>query len=234
MGRAFGAAGWRVAVVDVSPAGAAAQEELAGCGVEACFVQADVSRSDAVRSAVDEVTSRWGALDCVINNAGVLGRSAPIDELEEEDLDHVLDVNLKGTALVCKFAVRAQRERRGGSILNVASISADAGAPYYPAYSAAKAGVIALTRSIARQVGRYNIRVNCLSPGSITGTALMPPRSVAQRREEMAGLLRRSPRGRAGRPEDVAGLALFLASPQAEHIHGAVFTVDGGESLGYE
>ena len=232
MGEVFGADGYRVALLDVAPSGRKAAAALVARGIEATFFQADVSSAEAVRSAIQSVRELWGRLDCVINNAGILGPCTTIDDLDEKEFDRVLEVNLRGVMLVCKFAMRVQKELGGGTILNVASISARTGSAWYPAYSAAKAGVIALTRSIARRAGRHNVRVICISPGSILGTGLQPPRDREQRRNEMIGLLGKIPLRRVGRGEDVAQLALFLASSAARHIHGAVVTIDGGESLG--
>ncbi len=119
----------------------------------------------------------------------------------------------------------------------MSSTTAETGSAYYTAYGAAKAGVIALTRGLARQIGRFNIRINCLSPGSIGGTGLMREHydrhPEARVREKMA-LLKQIPLGRLGTPRDVALFALFLASPLAAHVHGAVLTIDGGESLGFQ
>ncbi len=179
-----------------------------------------------------------GGLDFVLNNAGIVGQGATIEDLDEADLARVLDVDLRGPFHMCKAAVRAMKGR-GGSILNVASITACTGSAYYPAYSAAKAGVIALTRSIARRTGRMNIRVNCLNPGSIADTGLMRAGrggrelTPEEKREETIGLMKKIPLARPARPRDIAHFALFLASPLAAHIHGAVLTIDGGESLGY-
>jgi NAD(P)-dependent dehydrogenase (short-subunit alcohol dehydrogenase family) len=232
----FGAAGYRVAVVDIDVrAGERTAAELASGGITTRWLAADVSRNDEVERAIAETDAEWDRLDFVMNNAGIVSHYGSIDQLDDQDMARVLDVDLKGPLQVCKHAVRAQRAHGGGSILNVASISGERGSPYYAAYGAAKAGVIALTRAVAREVGRFNIRVNCLSPGSIAGTDLMAaatgPLTADQRRRAAMGLARQIPLGRPASTEDVANVALFLASPLARHIHGAVLTVDGGESL---
>lgn len=234
----FGSAGYRVVILDRdSVAGPRTAAELQAQGVPARWLKADVGRADEVASAMEAALAGWGRLDFVMNNAGIAGPSAPLEQLDEEAASYVLDVDLKGPMYVCKHAVRAQRAQGGGSILNVASISGERGSPGFSAYGAAKAGVVALTRALAREVGRFNIRVNCLSPGSIAGTNLMagslePAASTPIRRQQMAmALARKIPLGRPACPEDVAHVALFLASPLARHIHGAVLTIDGGESL---
>jgi NAD(P)-dependent dehydrogenase (short-subunit alcohol dehydrogenase family) len=234
----LGAAGYRVAILDVdAAAGRACEAELGAAGVAARFFVADVADAGQVAEAVAAARACWGRLDFVLNNAGIVGRQAKIEDLDEADAARVLAVDLSGPLFVCKHAVRAMREGGGGSILNVSSISARTGSAYFPAYSAAKAGVIALTRSMARHTGRYRIRVNCLAPGSIEGTGLMRSGlgrepTAGERRDRVIGLLQQVPLGRAARMRDVAYLALFLASPLAAHVHGAVFTIDGGESLG--
>jgi NAD(P)-dependent dehydrogenase (short-subunit alcohol dehydrogenase family) len=235
----FGEAGYRLLLADVDrDLGEAAAGELTAQGHEAQFVATDVADSAQGAAAVQMALERWDRLDFVFNNAGIVGHGSPIDSLDEVDLDRVLDVDLKGPFQICKHAVRAQKERGGGSILNVASITAETGSAYFTAYSAAKAGVIALTRSIARNVGRFNIRVNCLNPGSTAGTCLMEEDrrhlSPQARLEQRMALMKKIPLGRIGEPRDVAHLALFLASPLASHIHGAVITIDGGESLGFQ
>lgn len=234
----FAAAGYRVLVTDIDgDAGEAAAAEIRGQGGEALFATADVADSPEVERAVAMAVESWGRLDFVLNNAGIAGRGRPIEELEEEELDRVLAVDLKGPFHVCKHAVPALKKGGGGSILNVASITGKTGSAYYTAYSAAKAGVVALTRGLARNLGRFNIRVNCLSPGSLSGTRLMDGYrqglSQAERQRQTLSLMQHIPLGRLGSPRDVAHVALFLASPLAAHIHGAVLTIDGGESLGY-
>jgi NAD(P)-dependent dehydrogenase (short-subunit alcohol dehydrogenase family) len=234
----MGAAGYRIVLLDVDPAaGESSAAELASAGVDVRFFVADVAEPAQVEAAVAAALAHWGRLDFVLNNAGILGRGGRIEDLEEGDLARVLEVDLTGPFHVCKYAVRAMKAAGGGSILNVSSITARTGSAYYPAYSAAKAGVIALTQSLARGTGRQNVRVNCLAPGSIAGTGLMSAGrgrelTAAEQRDLALGLMQQIPLGRPARPRDIAHLALFLASPLAAHIHGAVLTIDGGESLG--
>lgn len=236
---AFAGAGYRVLIADIdAELGAAAAAELDAIGPGAAFVAADVGSAGGAAAAVGAALARWGRLDLVLNNAGIAGRGSWIESLEEADLERVLAVNLKGPFYICKHAVAAMRAGGGGVILNVSSITADAGSAEYAAYAAAKAGVTALTRSLARRLGRFNIRINCLNPGSVEGTGLMREAKQgldpAQTQLNNMAKLKKIPVGRAGRPNDVASLALFLASPLARHIHGAIVTIDGGESLGYQ
>jgi 3-oxoacyl-[acyl-carrier protein] reductase len=232
----FADAGYAVAVADLDADSLQeTREALAARGADVIARHLDVADSASVAEAIAATMTAWGRIDFVLNMAGIPGRMAPIEQLDEADLDRVLAVNIKGPMLVCKHAVEAQRRCGGGVILNVASITAQTGSAYYPAYSASKAAVIALTRSLARRAGRFNIRINCLNPGSIDGTRFMES-SVGSRpmsTEERIGLIARIPTARMGKPQDIAGIALFLASPLAAHIHGAVLTVDGGESIGF-
>jgi 3-oxoacyl-[acyl-carrier protein] reductase len=234
----FAEAGYRLVLADLDgDAGRSACEALTARGFEAHFAPCDVASEPQVAAAVQAARDRWQRLDFVFNSAGILGRAAPIERLDGEDLERVLAVDLKGVFFACKHAVSAMREGGGGSILNVASITAGTGSAFYAPYSAAKAGVVALTHSLARRIGRYNIRINCLSPGSIVDTNIMNDYYIKNpdaRAADALSLMRKIPLGRPGRPRDVAHLALFLASPLASHLHGTVLTIDGGESLGYQ
>lgn len=233
----FSRAGFRVVVSDLDLAAATATaQQLTAQGGDAWACKLDVSRGASVAEAFAEVDHRYGALDVVINNAGISGRPTAIDQLDDEEIDWVLEVDLKGPFRVARESVRRFRRSGGGCLINIASITGETGAAFYAPYAAAKAGVVALTRSLARGLGKYNVRVNCISPGSIVGTGFMAHSGgvadATRRRAEMAVLAHKIPVGRPAAPVDVAALALFLASPHARHIHGAVLTVDGGESLG--
>lgn len=234
----FGEAGYRLVLADLDvSAGERTAAELVARGMEVELVPCDVADERQVAGAVEAGLSRWQRLDFLFNSAGIVGRSGSIERLDVEDLDRVLAVDLKAVFYTCKHAVAAMRQRGGGSILNVASITAETGSAYYTAYGAAKAGVISLTRGLARHIGRFNIRINCISPGSIADTDLMRDfydRHPEARARDRLNLAKQIPLGRQGRPRDVAHFALFLASPLAAHIHGAVLTLDGGESLGYQ
>ncbi len=237
----FAAAGYRLLLVDTDAgAGEAVVSELSSTGHEAHFVCADVADEKQVEGAVGAALEQWNRLDFVLNNAGVSGRMAGIEDLDETDLERVLAVNLKGPFLVCKHAVKAQRQAGGGSIVNVGSITGSTGAAGFAPYAASKAGLAALTRSMARRVGRYGIRVNCLRAGSIAGTDLMSDvysrqgLTPEQRTRQTVGMIRNIPLARLASPKDIAHFALFLASPLAAHIHGAVLTIDGGEILKYQ
>lgn len=232
----FGEAGYRLVLADVdAEAGRQTAEDLRALGYEIELIPCDVGDESQVAAMIQAAARRWQRIDFLLNNAGIVGRPTSIENLEQEELDHVLAVDLKSVFYTCKHVIPLMRQAGGGSILNVASITAETGSASYAAYGVAKAGVIALTRGLARQIGRFNIRINCLSPGSIGGTGLMQEhydRHPERREQDRLGLMKKIPLGRTGRPRDIAHLALFLASPLAAHIHGSVVTVDGGESLG--
>jgi len=234
----FGEAGWRLALADVDVgAGELTAAELRSRGHEVEFLPCDVADESQVAAMVQAAAERWQRIDFLLNNAGIVGRQTTIEELDAAELDRVLGIDLKSVFYTCKHVIPRMRAGGGGSILNMASVTAETGSAYYTAYGVAKAGVIALTRGLARQTGRFNIRINCLSPGSIAGTGLMQEhydRDPEARVRERLGLLQKIPMGRPGAPQDVALFALFLASPLAAHIHGAVLTLDGGESLGLQ
>lgn len=237
--RRFAEAGYRVALVDVDGVrGETTAGALRDSGAEVLFVAADVTDGAAVEAAFDAVAERWQRLDFVMNSAGVLGPQALLEEADGAAVCRLLDVNLKGTFFVLQQALRRLEAAGGGSVVTVASIAADANNAFFPGYSASKAGVIAMTRCAARHAGRANVRVNCLSPGSILDTRLSDPLFAGgapdpgYRTRLAIGLMAQIPVGRAATPVDVADVALFLASPLARHVHGAVLTVDGGESLG--
>jgi NAD(P)-dependent dehydrogenase (short-subunit alcohol dehydrogenase family) len=234
----FGEAGYRLVLVDIDQsAGERAAEELRAQGFELELMICDVADERQVAAAIEAAAERWQRIDFLLNSAGISGRQTAIEELDPEDLDRVLAVDLKSVFYTCKHVVPVMRRGGGGSILNIASITAETGSAWFTAYGAAKAGVMALTRGLARRIGRFNIRINCLSPGSIGGTGFMKEQHEdhpERRSQDRLALSKKIPTGRPGRPRDVAHFALFLASPLAAHIHGAVLTIDGGESLGFQ
>lgn len=204
-------------------------------GGEAMAVVADVSDAGRMRSAVEEVVGRWGRLDVVFANAGVNGVWAPIGELEPEEFRRTLDVNLTGTFLTIKYAVPHLRER-GGSVIVTSSVNgtrvfSNTGAT---AYSASKAGQVALAKMLALELARHRIRVNVVCPGAIE-TAIGD--NTQHRGLAGEGVPVEFPegwhplRGEPGTAEQVARLVLFLASDASSHITGTPVWIDGGESL---
>lgn len=223
----FAQEGADVGVLDLNEA--TAEETTAAVvalGRRAAALRADVSRADDVESAVSRAESRLGAIDVLVNNAG-LTRDATIQNLSEADWDLVLDVHLKGTFLCTKVVGHRLRERgRGGAIVNISSISAKIGNFGQANYASAKAGIVALTKVTAREYARYGVRANAIQPGMID-----TPMTRVLGEERLARSVAETPLGRLGTPEEVAAVALFLASDLASYVTGAVVEVTGGRSL---
>lgn len=222
--RLFARAGAKVIVADLSAENADRTcDEISAERGEATAVVADVSDPDACQQMVRACVDRYGALDVLVNNAGVPGNSA-VDDLDEENFDLNLAVNLKGPALATKFAIPEMVKGGGGSIIYLTSIDGIA-APYSKtvAYSVTKAGQHLLAKTTASNHGRDGIRANCIAPGHIHGT--FQGETSTRRRE-----LRKNaaPLGTEGTPWDVAWLTLFLASDESRWISGVTIPVDGG------
>lgn len=230
--RLFAEEGARLVMTDIDEEGAEkTAEEIRDAGGEAISLKTDVSRekdvAEMIRAAVDE----FGALDVLFNNAGV-GYSAAdrltmasVVDTPEEDWDTILAINLKGVAMGCKHAIPVMVENGGGAIVNNASINALVALSGADAYTAAKGGIVALTRVLAVDWGPSGVRVNCICPGGVD-TAMIAP-AVAD--AEVLGFMREStPLGRLARPEEIARVALFLASDEASFMNGAIVPVDGG------
>lgn len=218
--------GAAVAVVDIACQDGQAEtlELLKGAGVRRAesFV-ADVSDGEAAGVVVGETIARMGRIDMLVNAAGIIS-DAPLWEMSEEQWERVLAVNLKGTFNYLSAASRHFRRRRSGKVVNVASVEAMRGRFGIANYAASKAGVIALTRSAARELGRYGVNVNAVAPGFIRTPLIEPlPEKVKEEAAREAAL------GRIGEPEDVAHVVAFLCSERARHITGEVIRVDGGQ-----
>jgi NAD(P)-dependent dehydrogenase (short-subunit alcohol dehydrogenase family) len=195
----------------------------AGPGVS----QVDVRDEAAVAGAVDACVAEHGRLDIVVNYAGMAG-GGPVHMVDAASWDEVLDVNLKGTFLVDKHALRPMLAQHSGSIINVASIEGLQGTEGGSSYNASKAGVVMLTKNMAIDYGRAGIRVNCICPGFIDTPmfrAVMGSDNLAQHRDTYRDL---HMLGRFGRPEEIASAALFLASDDASFVSGHALVVDGG------
>ena len=222
--RLFADHGANVLIVDIDEIAAKTTVELiAEAGGEASIFIADVAHETGCRELVETAVKRHGKLDILVNNVGILGVGT-VTEVEEDAWHRVLDVNLKSMAFISKYAVPAMAESGGGSIINVASVDGiRAGMSGSVSYTAAKGGVISLTRAMAVHHGRDNIRVNCIAPGMIYT-------SMVERVNDRQRELRRriAPLGTEGTAEDVAMAALFLASDEARWITGVLLPVDAG------
>jgi len=213
-------AGARVAVMSRNADEARAVATELGDGM--IGVGGDVADPEQVEAAVAEVTDQFGGIDILVNNAGFT-RDNIMLRIGQEDWDEVLATNLTGAFLMTKAVIKGMMKRRSGRIINMTSVIGITGNKGQANYAASKAGLIGLTKSVAREYARRNILANCIAPGFI-GTALtsgLPP-------EAQKALLDGVPLGRLGQPDDVAGAALFLASDLAAYITGQVLVVDGG------
>ena len=225
---AFAREGADVGVNYLDDRGAAEKvaQEIRGGGRRAALVQGDVAQAASAQAMVAQVVRELGGVDVLVNNAGVYPR-VPLLEMRESDWDLVLDVNLKGGFFCAQAAARAMiAGRRRGSVINMAS-QAIRGAVRGVHYSASKGGVVAMTRAMALELAPHGIRVNAIAPG-LTDTA--QPR-YGNTEEELAVMATAVPLGRMAQPEDIAGIAVFLASDEAGHVTGQTLHVNGGMAM---
>ena len=219
--RRFLEEGASVLAFDLEPAGL---EEFKGFDT-ASAMTGDVASADDVDDAVQTAVHRFGKLDIVVNNAGIMDGFTPVAELTDLTWNQVLAVNLTGPMLVCRAAIPEMLKNGGGAIVNIASVGALAGARAGAAYTASKHGLIGLTRNIAATYGRQGIRCNALCPGAVA-TGIPTHGTNALGYEAMKLTLATNPR--LGRPEEIASVVTFLASAQSSFVNGAVIAVDGG------
>ena len=190
---------------------------------EAFTISCDITKSSEVNGRVDEVRKRSGRIDILVNNAGIIRRGT-IETVTEEDWDRVIEVNLKGTFNCCKAVAGIMKQQGYGKIINVSSIAGKMGdITSAPGYGSSKAGIDALTKTLARQLAPYGINVNGVSPHAIE-TEMSAQWSDERRKEIIASI----PLGRLGKAEDVANAVLFLASDEASFITGEILDVNGG------
>jgi NAD(P)-dependent dehydrogenase (short-subunit alcohol dehydrogenase family) len=231
---AFCREGARVVLADLSDeTGEAAAETARGEGGDARFVRCDVTREDDVRGAVAAAVERWGRLDVLYNNAGImLEEDRSVVDTEEAAWDRTLAVNVKGIFFCCKHGIPEMIRGGGGSVINIASFVALVGCSVpQDAYTASKGAVIALTKSLAVQFGPRGVRSNAICPGPIE-TPLMTEWLLSDP-EAKALRLARNPTGRFGRPEDVVNAGVYLASDESTWTNGAVIVIDGGITSNY-
>jgi NAD(P)-dependent dehydrogenase (short-subunit alcohol dehydrogenase family) len=236
MGRAtallFARAGANVVVADLNVAGGEEVAALASqSGNRAVFQHTDVSIEADIAALVAVATRTFGRLDVMFNNAGIGGAVGPLEGISVEDWDRTHAVCLRGVFLGIKHSVAPIRASGGGSIISTASIAGLQGYPNLHAYSAAKAGVVNLTRSAALEFACDEIRVNCIAPGGIS-TPILYGFAGNNKDAVEAMLAKGQPYPRAGQPEDIANAALFLASDASQFITGQTIVVDGGATAG--
>jgi 3-oxoacyl-[acyl-carrier protein] reductase len=218
--------GAEVVISDVDQAGAEeAAGEIRALGRRSLAVRCDVARREEVQALVARTVEELGRLDIFVNNAGIT-RDTLLVRMSDEQWDPVLAINLKGTFHGCQAAAKLMMKARSGKIVNVASVTGLVGNVGQANYSASKAGVIALTRTVAKELAARNVQANAIAPGFIE-TEMTREMSEKAR----AAFLENVPLGRAGTPEDVAHLVAFLCSPRADYITGQCITIDGGLTI---
>jgi len=195
-------------------------------GREALYLKVDVSSWADVENMAKTAAKKFGRIDILVNNAGLMGNYYPVVDYPEEEWDRLIDVNLKGMFLCCKAVLPIMIKQKYGKIISLASVAGKEGNARMPAYSASKAAVMALTKTIAKEVAAYGINVNCLSP-ALCETDMAKDMTPEQR----ALLVSKIPMGRLGRPEEVAALVKFLASDESSFITGQCSDISGGRSV---
>jgi 3-oxoacyl-[acyl-carrier protein] reductase len=197
-------------------------ESIISLGGEAMSIEADIRDSEAVKGMVEQVTDKWSKIDILVNNAGI-NRDTLLLRMSDDAWDDVISTNLRGAYLCTKFALRSMMRQEWGRIINIASVSGIVGNIGQSNYAASKGGLIAFTKSVAREMGSRNITVNAVAPGYIiTGMTDKLPSEIKD------AILAMIPLQRFGQPEDVAELVAFLATDRAGYITGQAITIDGG------
>jgi 3-oxoacyl-[acyl-carrier protein] reductase len=224
----FAHEGAEIAVVDIHQAAArAVAAEVEALGVKALPLFSDISREEQVTEMIRSTLENFGKIDILVNNAGVSG-SAIIQDIMLEQWERTIRINLTGTFLCCREVIGHMIERGYGKIVNVASISGQTGRWVGADYAASKAGVMAITRTLALQVAKFGINVNAVSPATIV-TPLLEKNFTPEIVERLKSTI---PYKRQGKPQDIANLILFLASDESEWITGEVVTISGGAFMG--
>jgi NAD(P)-dependent dehydrogenase (short-subunit alcohol dehydrogenase family) len=225
--RALADHGARLALLDVdAAAGRSLASELTDEGVEAVYLACDMADPASVDDAFTRLADRFGTLDCAFNNAGVEGPSAPLETYPLDAWERVMAVNLRGLFLCLRREVEIMRRFRSGSIINCASIAGLVGFAGASAYVASKHGVIGLTRSLALELAADGIRVNAVCPGVIDTP--MISRATGGDAASLRALIAGAPMNRLGRPEEIASLVVWLASPASSYVTGQAIAADGG------
>ena len=224
--RRLARAGASVVVADSNRRGAeATAEQLRADGLQAFAVEVDVSDSASVRDAAEIVLDRQGRIHALVCNAGIAGKALPTWEQSDQDWQSVIDVNTSGVFYCCRAVLPSMLEHGYGRIVNIASLAGKEGNPNMVAYSASKAGVIALSKSIAKETALHDICVNAISP-----TVIRTPILDQITEEQVSYMTSRIPKARTGTVEEVAAVAHFLVSPDCSFVTGQCYDVSGGRA----
>lgn len=216
-------AGATVVVADLNLAGAEAV--AARLGGRSFGLKVDVTNSKSIQEAFEQIMKRTGRIDVLVNNAGIAGRAAPLWEQSDEEWEKAIAVNLTGIFYFCRAVVSHMRERGYGRIVNIASIAGKEGNPRMIPYSATKAGVIGLTKSLAKEVATEGICVNAVSP-AVVQTAILDQLTP----EQVNYMTERIPMRRTGKPEEIAAVVHFLSSPDSSFVTGQCYDASGGRA----
>ena len=231
--RLFAREGAKVVIAEINAErGRQAEAELRATGADVTFVQADCASAADVQALMAATQARYGGLHILYNNASVfLGSAdAPVTELKEEIWDRVLAINLRSVFLCCKYGIPLIAASGGGAVINTSSSAGVMGIPGCDAYTATKGATIALTRSMAVEFGPKKVRVNCIAPAGVD-TEMLRESSLDNPDFDSKYFFARAPLGRYGKPDEVANLALFLASDESSYLNGAIVRADGGITI---
>lgn len=222
--------GARVVIAELDEEkGTALAKEITGRGYEAVALRTDVSREESTRALAGFVMERYGRIDVLINNAAIIStiKLKPTEEITVDEWDRLMGVNLRGVFLCSKAVIPHMKAQRSGKIINISSSTVFKGKPFYIHYVTSKAGVIGFTRALAKELGEFNIHVNCVAPGYMKTEI---PRETTSREREKA-ILNSQCVKRFGVPQDLLGVMVFLASEESDFMSGQTLSLDGGDTL---
>ena len=229
----FAAEGAALAILEIDPeTGSAAEQAIVRAGGEAVFIPTNVADAEDVKSSFATIEERFGALHILYNNAAIFLRQedGPVSELSHQTWEQILSVNLSGLFYVCKYAIPLMIRSGGGSVINTSSSAGVIGIPNCDAYTATKGATISLTRSMAVEYGPQNVRVNCIAPAAIY-TEMVRESNLDDPEFDEEQFLQTTPARRWGMPNDIANIALFLASGESSYLNGAIIVADGGITI---